>query len=122
MVILDFWTYCCINCIHIMPDLKFIEEKYKNDPVVVIGVHSGKFDEEKDADHIRQAVLRHNLLHPIAIDSEMKIWDAYGVRSWPSVAIVRAGWNLVGLLKGEGHREQLDHAVAALTRHVRQKR
>ncbi|HWE02138.1 MAG TPA: thioredoxin-like domain-containing protein [Tepidisphaeraceae bacterium] len=114
VVILDFWTYCCINCIHIMPDLKFIEEKYKNDPVVVIGVHSGKFDEEKDADHIRQAVLRHNLLHPIAIDSEMKIWESYGVRSWPSVVLIAPDGTVVATLRGENHREQLDHAVAAL--------
>ena len=69
VVILDFWTYCCINCMHIMPDLKYLEEKYKNDPVVVIGVHSGKFNEEKDADHIRQAVLRHNLAHPACSSS-----------------------------------------------------
>jgi sugar lactone lactonase YvrE/peroxiredoxin len=114
VVVLDFWTYCCINCIHIMPDLKAIEEKYKNDPVVVIGVHSGKFDEEKDADHIRQAVLRHNLVHPIAIDSEMKIWESYAVRSWPTMVIIAPDGTVVGMLRGENHRDQLDHAIAAL--------
>ena len=114
VVIVDFWTYCCINCIHIMPDLKFLEEKYKNDPVVVIGVHSGKFNEEKDADHIRQAVLRHNLLHPIAIDSEMKVWKAYGAHSWPTLVLIAPDGNVVGALSGEGHRDQLDHAIAAI--------
>ncbi|HET6248655.1 MAG TPA: thioredoxin-like domain-containing protein [Tepidisphaeraceae bacterium] len=114
VVIVDFWTYCCINCMHIMPDLKYLEEKYKNDPVVIIGVHSGKFDEEKDADHIRQAVLRHNLSHPIAIDSESKIWEAYGAHSWPTLVVIAPDGTVVGAVSGEGHRENLDHAVAAL--------
>jgi sugar lactone lactonase YvrE len=114
VVIIDFWTYCCINCMHIMPDLKFIEDKYKNDPVVVIGVHSGKFDEEKDADHIRQAVLRHNLVHPIAIDSESKIWQAYGAHSWPTVVVIAPDGTIVGGLSGEGHRDAIDHVVARL--------
>jgi len=114
IVVVDFWTYCCINCMHIMPDLKFLEEKYKNDPVVVIGVHSGKFNEEKDADHIRQAVLRHNLAHPIAIDSEMKVWKSYGVHSWPTLVLIAPDGNVVGALSGEGHRDQLDHAIAAI--------
>src|SRR6187551_3633773 len=51
VVILDFWTYCCINCMHVFPDLKYLENKYKEQPFVVVGVHSGKFDQEKDAEH-----------------------------------------------------------------------
>jgi DNA-binding beta-propeller fold protein YncE len=114
VVVLDFWTYCCINCIHIMPDLKFLEDKYKDQPFVVIGVHSGKFDEEKDADHIRQAVLRHNLTHPIAIDSEMNVWNAFGVHSWPSLVLIAPDGSVVATLSGEGHRDQLDRAVTKL--------
>src|ERR1700722_8947285 len=114
VVILDFWTYCCINCIHIMPDLKFIEEKYKNDPVVVMGVHSGKFDEERDADHIRQAVLRHNISHPVAVDSEYKIWQAFGVHAWPTVLVIDSGGSIVQRFSGEGHRDELDQLIATL--------
>src|SRR5690348_16393851 len=88
VVLLDFWTYCCINCMHIFPDLHYLEEKYKNEPVVVIGVHSGKFDQEKDADHIRQAILRHNITHPVAVDSEYKIWNEYGVNAWPTLILI----------------------------------
>jgi len=55
VVLVDFWTYCCINCMHVMPELKFLEEKYKDQPFVVVGVHSGKFDQEKDIDNIRAA-------------------------------------------------------------------
>src|SRR5215203_4499936 len=72
VVLLDFWTYCCINCMHVFPDLKHLEQKYKDQPFVVVGVHSGKFDQEKDAQHIRNAVLRHNIEHPVAVDSNFK--------------------------------------------------
>src|SRR5687767_951725 len=87
VVVLDFWTYCCINCMHVFPDLKFLEDKYRDKPFVVIGVHSGKFDQEKDAQHIKNAVLRHNIEHPVAVDSEYAIWKAYGVRAWPTLAV-----------------------------------
>ncbi|MDB5358451.1 MAG: thiol-disulfide isomerase-like thioredoxin [Phycisphaerales bacterium] len=121
VVVLDFWTYCCINCIHIMPDLKFLEEKYKDQPLVVIGVHSGKFDEEKDADHIRQAVLRHNLTHPIAIDNDMNVWNAFDVHSWPTLVLIAPDGSVVGSFSGEGHRDQLDRKIASLLDIYRQK-
>ena len=114
VVLLDFWTYCCINCMHIFPDLHYLEEKYKDQPVVVIGVHSGKFDQEKDADHIRQAVLRHNISHPVAVDSEYKIWNAYGVNAWPTQVLIGPDGSVVGEVSGEGHRDLLDRKIAEL--------
>jgi thiol-disulfide isomerase/thioredoxin len=68
VVILDFWTYCCINCLHILPDLKYLENKYR-DSLTVIGIHSAKFDNEKEAENIRQAVLRYDIEHPVLVDS-----------------------------------------------------
>lgn len=114
VVVIDFWTYCCINCMHVFPDLKYLEQKYKDQPFVVIGVHSGKFDQEKDAQHIRNAVLRHNIEHPVAVDSDYKIWNAYGVRAWPTVVLIDPEGNVVGGLSGEGHRDTLDQAVSRL--------
>jgi DNA-binding beta-propeller fold protein YncE len=108
VVVLDFWTYCCINCMHVLPDLKYLEQKYKDQPFVVIGVHSGKFDQEKDAEHIRNAVLRHNIDHPVAVDSDYKIWRSYGVQAWPTIAVIDPEGNLLGGLSGEGNREVLD--------------
>ncbi len=64
VVLLDFWTYGCINCIHIIPDLKKLEAKYPNE-LVVIGVHSGKFDNERETENIRQIILRYGLEHPV---------------------------------------------------------
>jgi thiol-disulfide isomerase/thioredoxin len=114
VVILDFWTYCCINCMHVFPDLKYLEDKYKDKPVVVIGVHSGKFDEEKDAQHIRNAVLRHNITHPVAVDSDYEIWQSYGVHAWPTVVVIDPEGYVIGGVSGEGHRETLDRAVERL--------
>ena len=68
IVLLDFWTYCCINCMHILPMLKQLEEKYPNQ-LVVIGVHSPKFNTEKDIENIRRAVLRYEISHPVINDS-----------------------------------------------------
>ena len=114
VVLLDFWTYCCINCMHVLPDLKYLEEKYRDRPFVVVGVHSGKFSQEKDAGNIRQAILRHNISHPVAVDSAYKIWNAYGVQSWPTLVLIDPQGYIVGRLSGEGHRAQLDKAIATL--------
>src|SRR5690242_13678782 len=72
-VLLDFWTYCCINCMHIIPDLKKLEAKYPNE-LVVIGVHSAKFVNEKQSNNIREAILRYEIAHPVVNDSDMTIW------------------------------------------------
>ena len=112
VVLLDFWTYCCINCIHVFPDLKYLEQKYKDEPFVVVGVHSGKFDQEKDPENIRNAVLRHNIDHPVAVDSEFKVWKAYGASAWPTLVLIDPEGNVLGGLSGEGHRETLDGVIA----------
>src|SRR5690348_15300703 len=87
IVLLDFWTFCCINCIHTLPDLAKLEKKYPNQ-LVVIGVHSAKFDNEKNSDSIRKAILRYEITHPVVNDANMKIWQAYGVNSWPTLYLI----------------------------------
>jgi thiol-disulfide isomerase/thioredoxin len=86
-VLLDFWTYCCINCMHILPELKKLEEKYGDD-LVVIGVHSAKFDGEKESDSIRKAILRHEIAHPVINDAEHEIWNTFDVSSWPTIVLI----------------------------------
>jgi thiol-disulfide isomerase/thioredoxin len=100
IVMLDFWTFCCINCMHIMPDLVKLEEKYK-DELVVIGVHSAKFENEKDTENIRKAALRYGLKHPIVNDANKKIWAAYGAEWWPTIAIIDPEGNIVAGAAGE---------------------
>ncbi|KAI3918261.1 hypothetical protein MKX01_041581 [Papaver californicum] len=77
VVLLDFWTYCCINCMHVLPDLDYLEKKYKDQPFTVVGVHSAKFDNEKDLEAIRNAVLRYDITHPVVNDGDMYLWREF---------------------------------------------
>src|SRR5262245_20280340 len=113
IVVLDFWTYCCINCLHTLPDLAKLEKKYANE-LVVIGVHSAKFDNEKQAENIRKAILRYEISHPVVNDADMKIWQNYGVRSWPTLAVIDPEGNLLGGVSGEGNYDLLDRVIARL--------
>jgi DNA-binding beta-propeller fold protein YncE len=119
-VVLDFWTYCCINCMHVLPELKKLEKAYPNN-VVVIGVHSGKFDTEHDAESIRQAIMRYEIEHPVVNDADMKIWNAYSCRSWPSLRIIDPEGNLVAVRSGEVDFETLDSFFKAKLAYYRDK-
>jgi thiol-disulfide isomerase/thioredoxin len=113
VVLLDFWTYCCINCLHVLPDLKYLEQKYK-DSLTVIGVHSAKFENEKEVENIRQAILRYDIEHPVIVDSGMKVWQSYAVRAWPTLMVIDPESYVVGFVSGEGNREALDELVGKL--------
>ena len=86
-VVLDFWTYCCINCMHVIPELKKLEHEYPNE-LVVIGVHSAKFEAEQDSKNIADAVLRYDIEHPVVNDAHQTIWNRYGVDSWPTLVLI----------------------------------
>jgi thiol-disulfide isomerase/thioredoxin len=121
VVLLDFWTLCCINCIHILPDLQKLEKKYANE-LVVIGVHSAKFESEKDTKNIRQAVLRYEIAHPVVNDADHKIWDRYGVQSWPTFALIDPEGKLVGTTSGEGNYDVLDRAIGKIVEQAKAKK
>lgn len=116
IVLLDFWTYCCINCQHVLPDLKRLEQKY-GDFLVVIGVHSGKFLAEKDAENIRQAILRHDIEHPVVNDPEMQIWSEYAVRAWPTMMLIDPRGKVIGSHSGEGVFDVFDPVIAQMAEH-----
>jgi len=113
IVLLDFWTYCCINCMHILPDLKALEEKYPNE-LVVIGVHSAKFTNEGQSDSIRQAILRYEIGHPVVNDAQFAIWQQYGVRAWPTAVLIDPDGYAVAMYSGEGNRERMDRDIQLL--------
>jgi len=113
IVLLDFWTFCCINCIHTLPDLARLEKKYEKE-LVVIGVHSAKFENEKNTDAIRKAILRYQIAHPVVNDADMKIWNRYGVNSWPTLGLIDPDGNIVRGYAGEGNYEEVDRDIAAL--------
>ena len=87
IVIFDFWTYGCVNCLHVIPVLEQVEQKYANE-VVVIGVHSAKFENEGQTENLRQVVQRYGIHHPVINDNEFDVWRSYGARAWPTIAIV----------------------------------
>src|SRR5579859_4163026 len=113
VVVIDFWTYCCINCMHIIPDLKKLEAKYRKE-LVVIGVHSAKFTNEKDTENIRQAIRRYEIEHPVINDKDLAVWNLYGANSWPTVLLIDPDGNVVGGKGGEGIFEPFDQAIAAV--------
>jgi len=110
VVLLDFWTYCCINCIHILPDLRYLEDKY-GDSLCVIGVHSPKFPNERVGEQVRKAIQRYHIRHPVAHDPRFRVWRTYGIRAWPSVLFIDPDGYVVGVLPGEGRRRQLDAMI-----------
>ena len=110
VVLLDFWTYGCINCIHIIPDLKKLEAKYPNE-LVVIGVHSAKFKNEKETENIRRIILRYEIEHPVYNDSEFSVWQSYGVRAWPTQVLIDPAGYVIGAVSGEGNYDVIDQAV-----------
>ncbi len=113
VVLLDFWTYCCINCMHIIPDLKKLEAKYPNE-LIVIGVHSAKFQNEKDTDNIRNAILRYGITHPVINDNKFKVWSDYGVNAWPTLALIDPEGNLVDEVSGEGVYDNFDPVIGPM--------
>src|SRR6266478_2708639 len=120
VVLLDFWTYGCINCMHIIPDLKKLEKKYSNE-LVVIGVHSAKFENEKDTENIRRIVLRYEIEHPIINDADFNIWRSYAVNAWPTRYLIDPAGYIIGKLTGEGGYEALDKAIADLIAEFRKR-
>jgi thiol-disulfide isomerase/thioredoxin len=101
LVILDFWTYCCINCMHVIPVLDALEEQHRNEPLVVIGVHSAKFEGERDPERITDAIARYGIRHPVLVDRDMKVWNDFAVRSWPTLVAVRPDGTIGAVAPGE---------------------
>ncbi|MGA2797739.1 MAG: thioredoxin-like domain-containing protein [Thermoguttaceae bacterium] len=117
-VLLDFWTLGCINCMHIIPELKKIEAAWPNN-LVVIGVHSAKFQEEKNTKIITQAVLRYGVQHPVINDSDFTVWKSFGIQAWPSLVLIDPDGFAVWGHSGEVTFEQLDTLLKPAVAHYR---
>jgi thiol-disulfide isomerase/thioredoxin len=118
VVLLDFWTFCCINCHHILPDLAKLEEKYPNE-LVVIGVHTPKFPAEQNTASIRQKVREYRIKHPVVNDADQEIWTTFGVNSWPTLVLIDTQGKPVGKVSGEGHFDILDRAIGQVVKDAR---
>ncbi len=109
-VLLDFWTYCCINCMHVLPELKKLEHAFPNE-LVIVGIHSAKFAGEHVTDNIREAALRYEIEHPIVNDSKMAIWNRYGARSWPTLVLIDPAGDVVWAASGELTFEEMKEVI-----------
>lgn len=114
IVLLDFWTFGCINCQHIVPDLKQLEEEFA-DVLVVIGVHSAKFDAEKQNETIRQAIRKFGVEHPVINDANYRLWNEYGIRAWPTVVLINPNGKVVGQHAGEGVYQTVQPYIQKMT-------
>src|SRR5882672_5002945 len=120
VVLLDFWTYGCINCMHIIPDLKKLEQKYANQ-LVVIGVHSAKFENEKETENIRRIILRYEIEHPVYNDAEFAVWRSYAVHAWPTQVLIDPAGYIVGAASGEGNYDVLENAIGKVAADFRKR-
>ena len=113
VVVLDFWTFCCINCIRVIEELRPLEERF-GDRLVVIGVHSPKFPHEADHTAVARAVARHRIGHPVLDDPELETWQQYGVRAWPTLVVIDPDGYVVAMASGEGNGPALAGVIAQL--------
>ncbi|KSU76980.1 Thiol-disulfide isomerase or thioredoxin [Pseudarthrobacter enclensis] len=113
IVLLDFWTFCCINCLHVLDELRPLEEQY-SDVLVTVGVHSPKFEHEADPVALAAAVERYEIHHPVLDDPELDTWKAYTARAWPTLVVIDPEGYIVAHLSGEGHADGLSVLIPEL--------
>ncbi|HVV19138.1 MAG TPA: NHL domain-containing thioredoxin family protein [Pseudonocardiaceae bacterium] len=111
VLLLDFWTFCCINCLHVLDELRPLEQEFA-DVLVTVGVHSPKFEHEADAAALAAAVERYGVHHPVLDDPELATWQQYAVRAWPTLVVVDPEGYVVHVAAGEGHEEALRRVIA----------
>ncbi len=114
VVMIDFWTYSCVNCVRTFPHMKEIWAKYKDKGFVLIGVHTPEFDFEKNIDNIRSAAKRHGLAYPIAVDSDHAVWNAYFNHYWPAQYLIDADGNIRYRHFGEGGEAEIESWIVKL--------
>lgn len=120
VVVLDFWTFCCVNCLHVLDELRPLEREFA-DQLVLIGVHSPKFEHEADPVALEQAVERYAVHHPVLDDPALTTWDAYAARAWPTLVVIDPEGYVVGQFSGEGHAHGLTVMVRELLEEHRAK-
>ncbi|MBT2394776.1 NHL domain-containing thioredoxin family protein [Streptomyces sp. ISL-100] len=113
IVLVDFWTFCCVNCLHVLDELRELEEKHR-DTVVIIGVHSPKFVHEAEHQAVVDAVERYGVHHPVLDDPELATWKQYAVRAWPTLVVIDPEGYVVAQHAGEGHAHAIEKLVEEL--------
>ena len=114
VVLVDFWAYSCINCIRTFPHVTQWYEKYKDKGLVIVGVHAPEFDFERQEGNVRDAIKRYNITYPVALDNDLKTWDAFSNRYWPAEYLIDKKGNIVSKRFGEGHYLETENEIRTL--------
>ncbi|HEX4578593.1 MAG TPA: redoxin family protein [Candidatus Dormibacteraeota bacterium] len=114
VVLVDFWTFSCVNCVRTIPHLQHLEQAYGDRGLVIVGVHSPEFDFEKVRSNVESAVRRFGVTWPVALDSEMNTWNAYGNQYWPAEYLIDQNGKVAYTHDGEGDYDVTESAIASL--------
>ncbi|HYR32886.1 MAG TPA: thioredoxin family protein [Burkholderiales bacterium] len=114
VVLVDFWTYGCINCVHVLPHIVEWYEKYKDRGLTVVGVHTPEFAFERDSSNVKRAIQRHGIGYPVAQDNKFATWNAYRNRYWPTAYLIDRSGELVFQHAGEGAYDEIDRTIRLL--------
>ena len=120
VVLVDFWTYSCSNCLNALPHVKAWDEKYRAQGLAVIGVHTPEFDAEKNRQNVEQAIKRLGVTYPVAMDNEYAIWGAYGNKYWPAQYLIDAQGQLRYQHYGEGAYREIEAGIQDLLKEAQQ--
>jgi thiol-disulfide isomerase/thioredoxin len=114
VVLVDFWTYGCVNCVNTLPHVTELYAKYKDRGLVVVGVHTPEFAFERSAANVQAALKRHGITYPVAQDNDSQTWDAYRNQYWPAQYIIDQSGRIVFHHDGEGRYDEIDRTIARL--------
>ncbi len=114
VVLVEFWTRECINCLHVLPHTKALYDRYAADGLVVVGVHTPEYDEERDASALKDAIGALDIRYPVAMDNDYRIWNAYGNRFWPAIYLIDREGHVVYRHVGEGDYDRTEARIRQL--------
>jgi cytochrome c biogenesis protein CcdA/thiol-disulfide isomerase/thioredoxin len=114
VVLIDFWTYSCINCLRTLPELKAWDSTYRRDGLTIVGLHAPEFPFERDADNVERAIARNGLRYAVGQDNDFATWRAYGNQYWPAKYLIDARGRVRYAHFGEGEYDATERAIRAL--------
>jgi thiol-disulfide isomerase/thioredoxin len=118
VVLVDFWTYSCSNCLNALPHVKFWDEKYRSQGLIVIGVHTPESDAEKNLQNVTYAIKRLGVTYPVAMDNQYVIWNAFENKYWPAQYLIDAQGHLRYQHYGEGEYQKIESQIQELLKEV----
>lgn len=113
-VLLDFWDYTCINCLHTLPYIREWHRRYADAGLIIIGLHAPEFSFAGEASHVEAAIRREELAYPVALDNGFRTWNAYANRAWPAKYLIDSCGYIRAIQRGEGFYQEFEHLIQQL--------